>query len=548
MKSINSTIIEKLNKTEHFGLRYDNGRSILWDINAPGLHVLPVSYHFLKFTGEKGKWSLLYHGFTGDFFEKVFDILNRAGLTEEIAPETWGYIKKLNKYAGTNTNPEIKANTNVQLFTFIQDFLENILYKEYVSRTKRMVKDDQDIFKELLVAADSFVARGCDGYIQILAGYPWFDQSWCRDTFISLPGLLLVTERYEYAKSIFSCYAEMQNREGLLPNRVFDSGLKEYNSADCSLWFIEALNRYHLSAKSRDADNFIKKMLPVVNEIIECYINNSGNIYLDSDSLIAVPPRWTWMDASLSGNAITPRNGKPIEIQALFYNALGIASKLYCLCGNRKLAQKYDDIRRQSGRSINERFFTEQRTYPYDVIDGDPRGDAIRPNAVFLISLSCVGDLLPQERKEAIISTIERDLLTPYGLRTLAAQDPMYIGHYNTFDPMEIKDLGYHQGTVWPYLMSHYVAAKKNVAGDKNKKAFIDEIAVKTERLMHFVRDNETICEVFSGNEPHMPGGAVSQAWSIGAILEIFNLINPGIEKNQVKDGEAKKTGAEGAR
>jgi predicted glycogen debranching enzyme len=531
MKTINNTIIEKLNGIENFTLRYDDGESVLWDINAPGLHVLLVAYHSLRFAGDRGKWSLLYHSYTGDFFKKAYDILNRAGLTEDFAPEIWGYIRKLNKYANAVSDPAIKASTNVQLFTFIQDFLENILYKEYVSRTNKRIADHLDAFKELLVAADSFVVRSPDGSIQIYAGYPWFDHGWGRDTFISMPGLLFVTERYEYAKSVFSFYARQQNKEGLLPNRILGPATRDYNTADGPLWFIEALHRYYLSAKSKDAENFVKRMITVVDKIMDCYTSPDGPIRLDADNLVSVPAQWTWMDAAPLGRPVTPRNGKPIEIQALFYNALGIASRFNASLGHKKLAQRYDALRAAVRVAINERFFPEGRAYPLDVIDGDPHIDAIRPNALFLVSLSGVDDLLSAERKKAIVETVERDLLTPYGVRSLAPFDSHYIGKYDTFAPMKVKDLAYHQGTVWPYLISHYAAAKKKIMADRSAGEVNAEIMRRAGGLIDYVLSHETLPEVCSGDEPYAAGGAVSQAWSVGALLEVFDLLNQNINR-----------------
>jgi len=535
MKAINNTIIEKLNCSESFTLRYDDGESVLWDINAPGLHVLLVAYHSMRFAGARGKWSLLYHSHTGDFFKKAYDILGRAGLTEEFAPEIWGYIRKLNKYANASSSPDVKANTNVQLFTFIQDFLENIQYKEYVSRTNKRIKDNLDAFKELLVAADSFVIRDLDGSIQIYAGYPWFSHSWCRDTFIAMPGLLLVTERYEYAKSVFSYYARHQNKEGLLPNRILSPLNKDYNTADGSLWFIEALHRFYIAAQSKDADNFVKRMTPVINKIMDRYTGPDGEIYLDDDNLVCVPAQWTWMDAAPVGRPVTPRNGKPVEIQALFYNALGIVSRFNSIAGHKKVAQKYDALRHDVRAAINDRYFPEGRGYPLDVIDGDPHFDAVRPNALFLVSLSNVADLLPRERQQAIVETVERELLTPYGLRTLAPSDCRYIGRYDTFAPMKVKDLAYHQGTVWPYLMSSYVNAKKNIMAGRGSEEINAEIKPRIDKLIHWIYTNDTLPEVFGGDEPFPAGGAVSQAWSVGAMLEIFDILNRDVNKTSNK-------------
>ena len=524
MKAISNTMMEKLNLFENFTLMYNGGRNVLWNLNAPGLHVLLVAGHYIKLTGEKGKSSLLYHSERGDFFNKTYDILNRSGLTKDYIPEVWGYIRELNRFANISKDPETKANTNLQLFRFIQEFMEETLYGDFINRTGIEIEENKNIFKKLVVAADSFVVRMPDGNVRLLAGYPWFDQSWCRDAFISIMGLLLITGRFDYAKSVFNYFASQQNKEGLLPNRIFFSGSMDYASADGSLWFIEALNKYRLLVSSPSGDVFIKKMTPVVNKIISCYTKTSGEIFMDRDNLICVPARWTWMDAAPNGIPVTPRNGKPVEIQALFYNALGIAAEFNYISGDKKLAGEYSKLRKDVARAINARFFEFGRIYPFDVLDGDRHSDAIRPNALFLMSLSMAEDLLPQDKREAIIDTVEKELLTPYGPRTLTPNDPKYIGTYDTFAPMEQKDQAYHQGTVWPYLMSHYVFA--DLMARKNLEDEVSKIKERMNRLTYFIKDRDTMVELFSGSEPYLPGGTVSQAWSVGAMIEIIYSLN----------------------
>ncbi|MBN1822849.1 MAG: hypothetical protein JW803_00870 [Endomicrobiales bacterium] len=528
MKPISSMVIEKLNKVENFTLRYDGGRNILWDINAPGLNVLLVAYQYIKYTGEKGKAALVHHSIKGDFFTKAYDIFGRAGLTRSFLPEVWGYMRELNKYADISGDPEVKANANIQLLRFIQEFMEKIIYEDFISKSNEEITEYSDIFKKLLVAGDSFVAATTDGKTQIFAGYPWFDQAWARDTFVSMNGILLIPERYNYARSVFECYVKNQNREGLLPNTIFVSGRKDYNTADGSLWFIEALNRYRIALKSRESDVFIKKMIPTVNRILDCYIKPAGDIHLDKDSLVVVPAQWTWMDAAPKGKPVTPRNGKPVEIQALFYNALAVASDLNYFLGDRRRAEKYEELKKAVARSVNARYFEHDRVYPYDVLDGDEHCDTVRPNAVFLLSLSKVEDLLPMERKLSILDVIEKELLTPYGLRTLTPHDPKYIGNYDTFASQDEKDLAYHQGSVWPYLLSHYLLAKMRVSKDVQETTSYVKKCINS--LIYAVKDKDTLPELFSGDQPHKMGGAVSQAWSVAALTEMLYFLN--IEAN----------------
>lgn len=525
MKTVSAAMIEKLNRLEHFTLRTDRG--VLWEVSAPGLHILLVSYMYMKFTGERGKAALLHHSASGDFFNKTYDILTKAGLTRDFVPDVWGYIRELNKYASTSKDPETKASTNLQLFRFIQELLEKLLFQEYCARTGREIKEQDEIFRKLIVAADSFVVRGPDGSVQLYAGYPWFDQSWGRDTFISMNGLLLVTERFECAKSVFNFYARMQDKDGLLPNRVFANGLREYNTADASLWFIEALNLYRMSDKSREGESFVKKMIPTVNRIIDYYTKPSGEIYLDKDNLVVVPAQWTWMDASIGGKPVTPRNGKPVEIQALFHNALAAASTFNYLLGNKRLAARYTEMKETVAKAINERYFANGKPYPFDVLDGDPHGGATRPNALFLVSLSMNGDLLSKEKKEAIAATIDGELMTPYGLRSLSPNDAQYSGRYDTFAPLEVKDRSYHQGAVWPFLLSQCLRAKKRAAANPGEQSEMkDLVRSRISSLLYVIKDKDTVPELFSGSEPYAPGGAVSQAWSVAAMMDILDYLN----------------------
>jgi predicted glycogen debranching enzyme len=300
----------------------------------------------------------------------------------------------------------------------------------------------------------------------------------------------------------------------------------EYNTADASLWFIEALNRYYLLSRDEEKSSFVKEMLPTVNRIVESYLSPAGSIYMDRDNLVVVPAQWTWMDAIVAGNPVTPRNGKPVEIQALMFNALGIADRFNRLVGGRKSAERYGKLREDVGDTINSRFFKDFKAYPYDVIDGDAHGAAVRPNALLLMSLSDADNLLTPDKKEAILDVARQELLTPYGLRTLSPRDPAYIGRYDTFAPMAVKDLAYHQGTVWPYLLSHYAMACRNARPDLKGEDIRGELEPQLQTLLSYVLDNGTLPEVFAGDAPHAPGGAVSQAWSVAALLELFDILN----------------------
>ncbi len=508
---------------QNFKLLYDDGKKELpfGNINAPHLHCLLVAYQWIKFMGEKGKWALWHHSYHTDFFTKFFSILNDAGITRDNLPEVYSYVEHLQRMASATTDVDQKAKLTIQLFGFIQGLLEDILRQEYLysigrSDMQHINQEYHDVFSKLLVSADSFILRDKDGSVKILAGYPWFDQSWGRDSFISLAGLLIVTRRFEEAKQLFRFYAKYQSNDGIIPNRIWPDGKAEYNTADGSLWFVEALYRYYEVTEDIE---FVKEMLPTITKIIQRYTAESGTIYMDRDYLVVVPAQYTWMDTKY-----TPRNGKPVEIQALLYNALKIVAEFYRIVGDKKKSNEYIELSNKVRTSILERFF-EKRDYPYDVLDGDEHKDAIRPNALILLSLTHTEDLLPKELKEKIIEVVERDLLTPYGLRTLSPKDTKYRGYYDTLSDIETKDPAYHQGTVWPWLIKEYVRAKISVLKDRPYKEVIEQLKLKINNFLYFVRSNTTLPEVFSGNAPYSQGGCVSQAWSVAAMLEILDLL-----------------------
>jgi len=472
-----------LQKMQQFILRYNEGRNILYTINAPGLHSLLVAYQYIKSAGENGKLSLQHHSIQGDFFTKVKDVLTQAGLTENVVPEVWTYINQLQRKASALTDIEEKTKVNIQLIGFIQGFLENMLYQQYVVKTKHEVPlEYRETFKKLLVLADSFVVRDEDGSVKILAGYGLLDQSRIfqdRDTFTGITGILVATGRYEEAKKVLNYYANK---------------LKESIPADdSSLWFIESLYRYYQATGDVE---FAKKMVPVVNKIIDFW-----NQYLGRDKLIMVPAQWTWMDSP-----DTPRNGKPVEIQALFYNALKITAEFNRLVGNKKKSKELTQQAQEIKTAINTKFFDvaaglQSRNYPYDVLDSTLEKDAaVRPNAVFLLSLSHVDDLLLPNIKVSIIEKIESELLTPFGLRILSPQ-----------------------GTIYPWLISHYIFAKIKLMGNLSKEEVLQEVKNRINNLVYIIREKGTLPELFTGEAPYIAGGAFSQVRSVAAMLEIFD-------------------------
>jgi glycogen debranching enzyme len=358
----------------------------------------------------------------------------------------------------------------------------------------------------------------------VLAGFPWF-ADWGRDAFIALPGLLLLTGRFDEAKSVLTTFAAAVD-EGMIPNRFDDrSDTAYFNSIDASLWFINAAFQYLNAAD--DLETFTQKLLPKIHWIIESYYNGTRfGICADADGLITAgdqSTQLTWMDAKYDGVAVTSRCGKPVEVNALWYNSLRLTAQFYA-SGSIESSKHYGSIADKVGAGFRRLFWNQQRGYLNDCILPDGSVDSsLRPNQIFAVSLP-FSPLLPQQAK-CVVDTVQENLLTPYGLRTLAVNDSCYKGTYT--GPQQQRDQAYHQGTVWPYLMGPFVESflKVNDFSRQSKKKaaeFIEPL------LQHLTEDGclGQICEIFDGDAPHKPRGCVAQAWSVGELIKAYQLIN----------------------
>jgi len=371
-----------------------------------------------------------------------------------------------------------------------------------------------DAFRQ---AAETFLAVR-DTKQTVIAGYPWFTD-WGRDTFISLPGLCLVTGQHEVARHIIESFATHVSN-GMVPNRFPDSGEEpEYNTIDASLWFIYAVDRYLVHSRNRTSIRSV--VWPAVKQILDGYRRGTRyNIHMDErDGLIAggTPGlQLTWMDAKIGDWVVTPRYGKPVEIQALWMRALDVGARLAAECGESEFALDCLKDRVRAVESFRKRFWYEDGQYLYDTIDG-PEGDdpSVRPNQVYAISLC--DDLLTKEQAKQVLRTIKDHLLTPVGLRTLSPQDSRYRPQYEG-GPLE-RDRAYHQGTVWPFLLGPFVTAWVKTFGNTTKtraeaRSFLNGIEAHLQEacLGH-------VSEVFDGDPPHHPRGCPAQAWSIAEPL-----------------------------
>ena len=363
------------------------------------------------------------------------------------------------------------------------------------------------------------VIRGPD-LKTVIAGYPWFTD-WGRDTFISLPGLCLVPGRLADARKIILAFAAHVDG-GMIPNRFPDYGEPpQYNTVDATLWYIHAIDRY--LTYSGDWDFIAERMFGIIAAILDAHMQGTRHrIHVAEDGLLAAgEPGFalTWMDARLPDRSITPRIGKPVEINALWYNALRIAANYAARLGRTEQAKAWRDLAAQNAASFNRRFWNEPAGCLYDLVDVDGQADrldgAIRPNQLLAVSLT--HPVLEQSRWPAVVTTCQRDLLTPIGLRTLAPSDPAYRGRYD--GDLATRDTAYHQGTVWPWLLGPFVTAYVRANGDKPEaraaaRRFLDSLTVHLGEA-----GIGSVSEVADADAPFRPAGCPWQAWSVAEPL-----------------------------
>jgi predicted glycogen debranching enzyme len=362
--------------------------------------------------------------------------------------------------------------------------------------------------RRLLHAAEDFVVYrknpdGSDG-TTVIAGYPWFSD-WGRDTFISLPGLLLVPGRFEEAKQVLRVFGSYVT-DGMIPNR-FDDYTSEpsYNTVDASLWYIHSAFEY--LRLSKDANGFNKWMLPACRQIIDGYRRGTRfNIRMESDGLITqgdASTQLTWMDAKCGGVAFTPRQGKPVEINALWHHAL-------VLMGEKQLAAKVAD-------SFRAAFWISPFRGLADVVNEQGQDRSVRPNQIYAVSVP--NSPLDDEQQRAVVEVVRRELLTPVGLRTLARGDPKYRGRY--CGPQQERDGCYHNGTVWAWLIGGFLEAYLKV--NRKSAESIEQARRWLRPLVDHLEQNciGQIAEIFEGDEPHRPVGCPAQAWSVAEVLRM---------------------------
>jgi len=375
--------------------------------------------------------------------------------------------------------------------------------------------DANELIRTLVAAADQYVVSRRNQKT-VIAGYHWFGD-WGRDTMIALPGLTLVTGRDEAAKSILLAFAQYVDR-GMLPNRFPDAGEEpEYNTVDATLWYFEAVRA--LLQYTGDYNFVQTNLYPVLTEIIDWHERGARyGIHIDEDGLLhSGEPgvQLTWMDARVDGREVTPRTGKAVEIQALWYNALCVMEHLADKFGAGEGEKRYGRMAARARRSFNQLFWNEAAGCLFDVVDEETRDSSIRPNQILAVSLAHT--MLSREKARQVVAVVERDLLTPYGLRSLSPNDSQYCGRYEGA-PSE-RDGAYHQGTVWAWLMGPFITAYVKANGNTRKSRA--QAAQWLEGFCpHFLEAGlGQVSEIFDSDAPHMARGCAAQAWSVAELL-----------------------------
>ena len=375
---------------------------------------------------------------------------------------------------------------------------------------------------QLVLASDQFLTyRESTKMMTVLAGLPWFTD-WGRDTMIAFTGLTLCTKRFKEAEEILLTFARYI-RHGIVPNMFPDDNMPPlYNTVDASLWYFYAVYQYLHYNPAAEAEAFVKEQIfPHLKEIISAYEKGTDfSIYMEDDGLIHAGSgldQITWMDVRVGDWVATPRHGKPVEINALWYNALRIMESL-CEKFDED-ASAYRARANQVKESFNAKFWDSANQCLFDVVDGDEPDDHIRPNQIYAVSLPF--SLLPEEQEKAVVALVEKELFVGCGLRSLAPDHPDYHGIY--CGALAKRDAAYHQGTAWGFLLGGFFSAYMKVNHHSSSAA---ENAVRMlEPVRKHLSDSGcigSISEIFDGDAPHNPRGCYAQAWSVGEVLRCY--------------------------
>ena len=407
-----------------------------------------------------------------------------------------------------------------------------LINTEKLDKTKEE-KERDELIKEFLIATDNFIIkRPLFNTYSAIAGYPWF-LDWMRDTLISYEGLFLKTKRFDNAKKVLQhCIRDI--KYGLIPNTYSEDDYRPlYNSVDASLLFFEQVKKY--LEYTENYEFIMQEIYPKMENIIENYSKgidlDNNNIYMDYDGLISSGTEMTqntWMDAKYAGIAVTPRNGKAVEINAMWYNALKIMQELAIKNNENDKAKKYEKMAKKCKKSYQEKFYNKRRKCLYDVL-GDSK---IRPNQLFALSLTYPVLEPTSEEAQNMVETVTKRLLNNYGLKSLAKGEENYVEIYEG-DGCR-RDFSYHQGITWTWLLGPYYNALKRLAKESKNKAdrtkFEEQLKEFTANVIKTfkIELNErgcvgSIAEIYDSKRPYEPKGAIAQAWSVAEVFRIIS-------------------------
>ena len=371
----------------------------------------------------------------------------------------------------------------------------------------------------LLQSANDFVVKGTENKRFVIAGYQWFG-SWGRDSFVSLPGLMLANPRFEDARDVILDYTNYC-KLGLIPNLIDDkTGEPLYNTVDGTLWYINSILQF---LKYTGGFEFVKKFLwPTLVDIVHNHKQGTmNNIRVDADGLLAHGPQLTWMDTIVDDAPFTPRSGKAVEVQALWYNALRTMKLLAEKFGEPHIAEEYSNMAINAKNSFNGKFWDNERNCLFDVItDSGAPDSSIRPNQIIAGALDF--SIIDSDRANRVVDFVQAELLTPVGLRTLSPKDPRYKGRYEGDRPS--RDRAYHSGTIWAWLTGPLTTAYLKAKGYQESNIQYALNNFITPLFTSEIRRGGlgTLNEINDGDWPYTPRGCIAQAWSVAEPLRAY--------------------------
>ena len=481
----------------------------------------------------------------GKYIEHHNDIFKNMFYVEE---EKRGFYPEEDLFVPGRYEIEIEAN-QIKSFTIVCALEENIeeidgktVLLNEEKRLNKIIDDsklvdvtksktEQEKMRDLVIAADNFVTyRPKFALHTIIAGFPWF-LDWGRDSLIAYEGLLLKTKRFDIAREVLLMMTK-DIKFGLVPNGYsgYDSR-PLYNSVDSSLLLFEQINKY--LEYTQDYDFVKEKLYDILKNVIYHFENgidlDENNIYMDKDGLISAGTentQLTWMDAKVSNFAVTPRNGKAVEVNSLWYNALKTVENLANKFEDKEVEKEYKELAKKVRTNFNKKFYNEKNKCLYDVLGNNE----IRPNQLFALSTTYPVMILTNGKAKEMLKTVTKELYTKYGLATLSSKDKKYIAIYEG-DGFK-RDMSYHQGITWPWLAGLYIASYKTVINNEKDKTEKKKLEKEYEKIINNYQKSFThsmkegclgsISELYDSKMPYEPKGAFAQAWSVSEVIKIM--------------------------